>query len=544
MAPTQPCAKYQYVVTSSGPKIIPVPDVESKDEESPADYNAGGYLQVKVRDTFKEGRYVVLRKLGWGHFSTVWLVRDTLEKRHSALKVVKSAGRYAETARDEIKLLRQVMSANPTHPGRHHVVSFLDAFQHCGPEDMHVCIVFEPLGENLLALIERNKKKGVPVGLVKVITRQILLGLEYLHDECDLVHTDIKPENIMISIPDIESHIQAELSLSPSPTSRKVGVPQPKTTRSGMTIPRRTTSQIDKRHVHIFDSQPLSSPSTSSDQMTLSSSESVAESSSPKQKSTNHPMSSVSATCTSGPSLLSQTAPRNLTHTSGSSSSSHDTPTPTNPPTPTPHSHPTTSSSLRQSCSPSLVSRPPSPPPAPPAMISVKIADLGNATPSKKHYTEDIQTRQYRSPEAIIGKNDWDCRADVWSVACVVFELLTAEYLFDPQGQAQLFTKDDDHMAQIIELLGDFSLDVKMGGRFSRELFDTAGNLRYIKSLKPWPLESVMTEKYLFSQADAREFCDFMLPMLKVDFRKRANARDLVDHPWLDLSGMAIDDEW
>jgi serine/threonine-protein kinase SRPK3 len=32
--------------------------------------------------------------------------------------------------------------------------------------------------------------------LVKLITKQTLLGLNYLHDECDLVHTDIKPENI------------------------------------------------------------------------------------------------------------------------------------------------------------------------------------------------------------------------------------------------------------------------------------------------------------------------------------------------------------
>jgi serine/threonine protein kinase len=116
--------------------------------------------------------------------------------RHSALKVVKSAGRYAETARDEIKLLSRVSSFSPSHPGRQHIVSFLDSFSHQGPEAQHVCIVFEPLGENLLALIERNKKKGVPRSLVKVIARQILLGLEYLHDECDLVHTDIKPENI------------------------------------------------------------------------------------------------------------------------------------------------------------------------------------------------------------------------------------------------------------------------------------------------------------------------------------------------------------
>lgn len=150
----------------------------------------------------------------WGHFSTVWLVKDDLyvrplsfyvlylstlllrTHRHSALKVVKSAGRYAETARDEIKLLSRVSSVSPSHPGREHIVSFLDSFSHQAPESSHVCIVFEPLGENLLALIERHKKKGVPRPLVRVIAKQILLGLEYLHDECDLVHTDIKPENI------------------------------------------------------------------------------------------------------------------------------------------------------------------------------------------------------------------------------------------------------------------------------------------------------------------------------------------------------------
>lgn len=64
MGPKPPCAKYQYVVTPTGPKILPVEDPLLKDEESPADYNAGGYLPVKVNDTFKNGRYRVVRKLG------------------------------------------------------------------------------------------------------------------------------------------------------------------------------------------------------------------------------------------------------------------------------------------------------------------------------------------------------------------------------------------------------------------------------------------------------------------------------------------------
>ncbi|KZT65553.1 kinase-like protein [Daedalea quercina L-15889] len=522
MAPKQSCAAYEYVVTSAGPRILPVADVQSKDEESPADYNAGGYLPVKVGDTFKENRYIVLRKLGWGHFSTVWLVRDTIAKRHSALKVVKSAGRYAETARDEIKLLSQVRDETPDHPGRDFVVSFLDSFQQPGPEGVHVCIVFEPLGENLLALIERHKKTGVPPALVKVIAKQILLGLEYLHDECDLVHTDIKPENIMIAIPDAEAHIQAELSISPSPTSRKVGVPPKQLVRTGVAIPRQAGRD---RHVHIFDSQPLMSPTSASHTSSRSFPKGMQQLSrlASMQSSAVPDVESHSIKPSTGPSLLSQTAPHNLTINTHTESS----PRPSSPINVPSSSHAPSRSTHR----------PPSPPPPTPlpAPISIKIADLGNATPSQRHYTEDIQTRQYRSPEVILGRTDWNHTADIWSAACVIFELLTAEYLFDPQAQGGVFGKDDDHMAQIIELLGDFTSEVKFGGRFSRELFDSTGALRYIRSLKPWPLKRVMIEKYLWNEDDTAALCEFLEPMLVVDYRKRKHARDMKDHKWLEV---------
>ena len=42
---------------------------------------------MRVGERYKDGRYVVLRKLGWGHFSTVWLVRDAVAGREAALKV-------------------------------------------------------------------------------------------------------------------------------------------------------------------------------------------------------------------------------------------------------------------------------------------------------------------------------------------------------------------------------------------------------------------------------------------------------------------------
>ena len=49
----------------------------TEDEEDYEDYVKGGYHPVHIGDTFSDGRYVVVRKLGWGHFSTVWLAKDT-----------------------------------------------------------------------------------------------------------------------------------------------------------------------------------------------------------------------------------------------------------------------------------------------------------------------------------------------------------------------------------------------------------------------------------------------------------------------------------
>ena len=65
-----------------------------------------------------------------------------------------------------------------------------------------------------------------------------------------------------------------------------------------------------------------------------------------------------------------------------------------------------------------------------------------------------------------------------------------------------------------------------------------AGNLRYISKLRPWPLKRVMVEKYGWSEADSAALCSFLLPMLDIDHHTRAQARDMVDHPWL-----AVDDD-
>jgi serine/threonine protein kinase len=65
-------------------------------------------------------------------------------------------------------------------------------------------MVFEILGVNFLEIIKRYDYKGVPLPLVRKLARQCLIGLDYMHRECRIIHTDFKPENVVICLSDKE----------------------------------------------------------------------------------------------------------------------------------------------------------------------------------------------------------------------------------------------------------------------------------------------------------------------------------------------------
>jgi serine/threonine-protein kinase SRPK3 len=105
-------------------------------------------------------------------------------------------------------------------------------------------MVFEVLGENLLSLIKRYNHRGIPPHLVKQITRQVLMGLDYMHRECGIIHTDLKPENVLVCIDDVEKVVMNELLCGGKP-------PASTATKKG-------------QQLRITGSQPLSSPSSKS----------------------------------------------------------------------------------------------------------------------------------------------------------------------------------------------------------------------------------------------------------------------------------------
>ena len=85
-------------------------------------------------------------------------------------------------------------------------------------------------------------------------------------------------------------------------------------------------------------------------------------------------------------------------------------------------------------------------------MIGCKIVDLGNSCFHDKQFTKDIQTRQYRCPETLL-HTPYSYSADIWSTACVIFEMLTGDFLFQPREHGEV-SRDLEQLALFEEVIG------------------------------------------------------------------------------------------
>ena len=168
-------------------------------EEDLKDYRKGGYHPVRIGESFASGRYSVLSKLGWGHFSTVWLAWDEKGTQPVVLKLQKSAKRYSDAAKDEVELLRAVSESVDAE--RRYLVLLHDHFVHRGVNGAHHVMAFEVLGPTLLSLIKQSNYQGLPLAVVRRIGACVLVALEHLHERLKIIHTDLKPENVLCTLP-------------------------------------------------------------------------------------------------------------------------------------------------------------------------------------------------------------------------------------------------------------------------------------------------------------------------------------------------------
>uniref|UniRef100_A0A6C0CKJ0 non-specific serine/threonine protein kinase n=1 Tax=viral metagenome TaxID=1070528 RepID=A0A6C0CKJ0_9ZZZZ len=180
----------------------------SSSENEPQDeYGVNGYMNVNLGELYNN-RYKIVKKLGWGVFSTVWAAKDEKRDRWVAIKIFKCDPEFDDVVKTEVEIIKQLMNAAPENAN--HTINLYDIFKHQSNYGRHVCLVYELLGCHLLKIsrIFKHRNKTVPLRLLRKVIRQCMEAFSYIHSK-NIIHTDLKPENILI-VPD-ERYIELML---------------------------------------------------------------------------------------------------------------------------------------------------------------------------------------------------------------------------------------------------------------------------------------------------------------------------------------------
>lgn len=149
-----------------------------------------GHLQYELGESLTP-RYKILAKLGEGTFGRVLECWDRVEKEYCAVKVIRNIQKYRDAAVIEIDVLEATMRADPE--GKRHCVQMKHWFDFRG----HICMVFEKLGLSLYDFLRKNHYQPFSIDMVQAFGRQLLEAVSFLH-ELALIHTDLKPENVLL----------------------------------------------------------------------------------------------------------------------------------------------------------------------------------------------------------------------------------------------------------------------------------------------------------------------------------------------------------
>ena len=163
-------------------------------------------------------RYIIKQSLGKDNFSSNWLALDIKYQNYVSIKIKNNEDKYINDKNNEIDILEEIgkhnfdkdwiKSLEEYHKDEPLILNELENIEHSKiiqllntfVYDGHLCMVFEIMGNSLLELIKAYNKKGIPLPYVRIIVKQILIGLDFLHRICNIIHGNLKPENILVCL--------------------------------------------------------------------------------------------------------------------------------------------------------------------------------------------------------------------------------------------------------------------------------------------------------------------------------------------------------
>lgn len=157
----------------------------------------------------------------------------------------------------------------------------------------------------------------------------------------------------------------------------------------------------------------------------------------------------------------------------------------------------------------------------------IRLIDFGSALYGDRHHTHLVQTRHYRAPEVILGI-PWRFEIDIWSVGCIILELLTGRMVFNTHDSV-------DHLSQMERLIDRMPQSLKRKATNFQELFHNDFTLK-MENARISPSQCIPLDEYfakVLYMYPKLELCrDLVRRMLQWNAADRITAADALMHPY------------